>query len=240
VVLGLLVALNRSSIYRPWPYAALGVLLWWSLHLAGLHATLAGVLLAILIPTRPPAHLSALLAQAEAVIASESESSGTALRNGPSMPTLKAIDAIHDRIESPADRLLRTIEPWSSYFVLPIFALVNAGLVISGDLFSERTMLASAIAAALIIGKPVGFLLAALLVLRLKWADRPKGLSLMQVVGAGSLAGIGFTMSVFIAGQAFSGAQDFAAAKAAILGASLVSGTIGCVILMRTRSPVGN
>jgi NhaA family Na+:H+ antiporter len=234
-VTALLVLLNRSGIYRVWPYAVLGLVLWFALHAGGVHATLAGVLLALFIPTRPPPNLDALLAQAEAAIASETQRKGRTLGHGPSHAALRAIDSIHDRIESPADRLLRIVEPWSSYVVLPLFALANAGLVISADLFEGRGMLAAAIAVGLIVGKPLGFLLASLLVIRTGLAERPRDFTMMQVVGAGALAGIGFTMSLFIAGRSFPNAEDFAAAKAAVFAASAVSAVIGCLLLSRVR-----
>jgi NhaA family Na+:H+ antiporter len=231
----LLALLNRSSIYRAWPYAVTGLALWLALHQGGVHATLAGVLLALFIPTRPPPNLKALLAQAEAVLTTES-ADGRHLAHGPSRRALQAIDAIHDRIESPADRLLRVVEPWSSYFVLPLFALANAGLVISAELFDGRGLLAAAIAVGLIIGKPLGFVLAAALVVKLGVAEKPQAFNLRQVVGAGALAGIGFTMSLFIAGRSFPVAEDFAAAKAAIFAASLVSAVVGCVLLAKRRA----
>ena len=90
------------------------------------------LILAIVTPTRPPANLRALLAQAEAVIQAETRRAREAvMRHGPSEPALRALDAIHDRIESPADKLLRSTEPWSSYGVLPLFALANAGVALS-------------------------------------------------------------------------------------------------------------
>ncbi len=236
-LVAVLTLLNRARVYRAWPYAVVGLLLWASLHAAGIHATLAGVLLALLIPTRPPANLTALLAQAEAAIASETQHGGGAFSHGPSAPTLQALDSIHDRIESPADRLLRTVEPWSSYLVLPLFALANAGLVFSTDLFNGRLLLAAGITVGLVIGKPLGFILAAVLVIRTGLADRPTAFTQWQIIGAGALAGIGFTMSLFIAGQAFPDGADFVAAKAAIFAASLLSGSIGCLILARARSP---
>ena len=106
-VTALLVVLNRVGVYGALPYAVCGIVLWFFLHEAGLHATLAGVILAVLIPTRPPANLNALLAQAATVIHLEDRHTGEAMRPGPSEPALRALDAIHARIESPADKLLR-------------------------------------------------------------------------------------------------------------------------------------
>src|SRR5690606_27884939 len=102
-----------SGVYRPLPYALLGLLLWLFLHEAGLHATLAGVILAVVTPTRPPPNLRALMAQTDTILHDEIRYSGEAvLRHGPSEPALRALDAMHDRMESPASKLLRTTEPW--------------------------------------------------------------------------------------------------------------------------------
>jgi Na+:H+ antiporter, NhaA family len=135
VATALLVALNRIGVYGALPYAICGAVLWFFLHEAGLHATLAGVILALTIPARPPANLKALLAQAATVIRLEDRHTGEAMRQGPSEQALDTLDAIHARIESPADKLLRSVEPWSSYFVLPIFALANAGVAWSSEAF---------------------------------------------------------------------------------------------------------
>ena len=94
-VMAALVLLNRSGVYRAWPYAVLGVVLWAAVHGAGLHATLAGVLLALVIPTRPPPNLNALMAQAQSVIEADSRRGDAALRHGPSAPALRALDARH-------------------------------------------------------------------------------------------------------------------------------------------------
>ena len=223
--------LNRSAVYRPLPYVLLGIALWASVHAGGVHATLAGVILALLIPTRPPANLDALVAQAQAVIVAENRPGDNLLRRGPSLPALRMLDSIHDRLESPADRVLRTIEPWSSYFVLPLFALANAGVVMDAGVFDGRAELGVAIAIGLVFGKPIGFLLASLLAVRVWQAVKPDSYSWTQLTGAGALAGIGFTMSLFIATRAFPVEADFAAAKIAVLGASAVSALIGLMIL---------
>ena len=161
-IAGFLIALNRSGVYRALPYAVLGVVLWVCLHHAGLHATLAGVILAVVTPTRPPASLYALMSQAEMVIRAETGRAGQAvMRHGPSEPALRALDVIHDRIESPASKLLRSVEPWSSYLVLPVFALANAGVAWSADVLEGHGSLILAIVLGLVIGKPVGITLAA-------------------------------------------------------------------------------
>jgi NhaA family Na+:H+ antiporter len=230
-VTALLVALNRTGVYGALPYAVCGVILWFFLHEAGLHATLAGVILAVLIPTRPPANLNALLAQAATVIHLEDSHTGEAMRPGPSEPFLRTLDAIHARIESPADKLLRSVEPWSSYLVLPIFALANAGVAWSPDVFEGQGRLMLAITLGLVLGKPIGIVLAAWLAVQSGIAEKPDAYSWRQLCGAGALGGIGFTMSLFIAGVAFPDQSDYAAAKIAIFLASLIAGGLGVLVL---------
>lgn len=236
---GFLVFLNRASVYRVWPYALVGIVLWACVHEGGLHATLAGVLLAAFIPTRPPPDYSALVAQAGAILSAEASHDGEQFRHGPSTPALRELDAIHDRLESPADRLLRNVAPRSSYLVLPIFALANAGVVIAAEVLGGHGWLMAAIIGGLTIGKPVGFVLASWLAVKLKVAEKPAAYSWRQLLGAGALAGIGFTMSLFIAGQAFPVAEDFAAAKIAVFVASVLSAVIGVAMLWSAKAPEG-
>ena len=230
----LLAALNRWRVHRALPYAALGLVLWICLHESGVHATLAGVVLALVTPTRPPPNLRALNAQAELVFRAEASYRGSdaLMRHGPSEPSMRMLDAIHDRIESPAAKLLRTAEPWSSYVILPLFALANAGVVLGGDVLSGHGALVAAIVAGLVVGKPVGILGATWLAARLGFAEKPDAYGWRQLAGAGALAGIGFTMSMFIAAQAFPAAGDFTAARIAIFAASILAGVAGTLLLL--------
>lgn len=230
--LTLLIGLNRSGVYRALPYMVLGALLWFCVYQGGLHATLAGVLLALVIPTRPPVDLRSLLNQADQLIAQEALHGEEELRHGPSLPTLRQLDAIHDRLESPADRTLRHVEPWSSYFVLPIFALANAGVLLNFGQLQGHGTLMGGIVLGLVVGKPLGLFLASWLAVRLGLAAKPDAYSWTQLLAAGALAGIGFTMSLFIAGQAFAVEADFAAAKIAVFGASILSAMIGVALLL--------
>ncbi len=207
------------------------------MHAGGLHATLAGVLLALFIPTRPPPNLNALMAQANAVLTAESAHGQDVLRHGPSEPALRALDAIHDRLESPAQRTLRAIEPWSSFVVLPVFALCNAGVAMSLGVLAGHEPLIAAIMVGLVVGKPIGFIVVPALAVWAGIAVKPAGYSWRQLLGAGALAGIGFTMSLFIAGQAMPTATDFAAAKIAVFAASIVAACLGIALLWRPWQP---
>jgi Na+:H+ antiporter, NhaA family len=230
-IVGTLAMLSRSGVYHLLPYMVLGVALWACILASGLHPTLAGVLLAVFIPTRPPANLKVLMAQADSIIAAEAEHEGEALRRGPSAPTLRALDAIHDRLESPADRLLRSAGSRSSYVVLPLFAFANAGVNLTTDTLNGYGPLTLALILGLAVGKPLGFALASGLAVMFGFAVKPKGYSWLQLCGAGALAGIGFTMSLFIASQAFPDVADFEAAKITVLIASLLSAVIGVALL---------
>jgi NhaA family Na+:H+ antiporter len=237
--------LNRSGIYSPLPYGLLGIVLWGCLHGAGLHTTFAGVIVAAVTPTRPPANLQALMAQAETVISHELlRAEERVLRHGPSEPALRTLDAIHDRIESPASKLLRSVEPWSSYLVLPVFALANAGLDWSAAVLQGHERLIGAIVVGLVLGKPIGMVLLAALAVGLGLAVKPEEYSWRQMLSAGALAGIGFTMSLYIAHKAFPDASDFTAAKIGIFLASLIAGGLGTVLLWScagsANSPAGD
>jgi Na+:H+ antiporter, NhaA family len=234
VIVGLAL-LNRSRVYSVTPYILLGIALWACVHAGGLHATLAGVILALFIPTRPPPNLRALTIQASTIMAAEARHKDEVLRHGPSVPALRALDAIHDRLESPADRLLRQAGARSSYVVLPLFAFANAGVAMSMQVLHGHETLVLAIIAGLVIGKPLGLVAASAAAVWLRLAVKPDEYSWRQLIGAGALAGIGFTMSLFIAGQAFPTESDFAAAKIAVFAASVLSAIIGVAVLWSAK-----
>lgn len=234
VVTGLLVVMNRARFYKPLPYALLGLVLWFFIHEAGVHATLSGVILALLIPTRPPANLRALGVQAQLILRAEATFNQNFEHHGPSHRALAMLDTVHDRIESPADKLLRSVEPVSSYLVLPLFALANAGVVVSGSVFEGNWQFMIAIILGLVAGKPIGVFVGAWVASALKIADKPSSYTWRQLLGAGAIQGIGFTMSIFIASLAFT-AEDFPAAKIAIFIASFAAAALGTMILWKQK-----
>jgi NhaA family Na+:H+ antiporter len=231
-----LALLNQAHVYRLSPYLLVGVALWYCVFSAGIHATLAGVLLALFIPTLPPPNLKSLTAQANAILLAESRADSNVLRRGPSTMALHALDSIHDRLESPADRLLRSSTPRSSYFVLPLFALANSSVPLTGLSFAGHESLLAAIAMGLVVGKPLGLALASYVAVKAGLAVKPDEYSWRQLIGAGALSGIGFTMSLFIASEAFPVPADFNAAKVAIFGASVISAIAGVVVLWNAEA----
>lgn len=230
----ILMILNRWRIYRLVPYVLLGLLLWFLLHEGGIHATLTGVILALCIPTRPPVNFRSLNAQVQRIYKAETHFGADRLpERGPSRRSIEMLNRIHDRLESPASKVLHIVEPWSSYFVLPVFALANSGVIITLDVFRTDLQLMMAIFLGLVLGKPLGIFLFSRLAVRLNIAEKPAAYNWRQLFGAGVLAGIGFTMSLFIASEAFSIPTDFAAAKIAIFMASILAGVLGSLILWK-------
>lgn len=225
VILAVLIILNRIRIYTPWPYAVLGIGLWLAFIQSGIHPTIAGVLLAATIPTWGAPDTRALLAQCVSVL-DEFDAPG-AIQANRAQVAAQTLETVADRMQSPAQRLERGLLPWTTYLVLPLFALANAGLEIRFDQ-SLMSMVSIGIVLGLVFGKAIGITFFAWLAVRLRLADMPRNISLRELFSASWLAGIGFTMSLFIAGNAFRGNADLLdEAKAGILVASLLAGIIG-------------
>ncbi len=186
VILAALLLLNRLGVRRLGVYLLPGVILWYIVLLLVLHATIAGVLLAFMIPIARQV-TSPLEALREVVTAGDAEAVGS---------QLAAVERVLKERQSPLHRLEHTLQPYVNYLVLPIFALFNAGLALSGVGVGP---VALGVGVGLVLGKPLGILLTSLAVVRLGWAVLPAGVTWRGVLGVGLLAGIGFTMSLFIA-----------------------------------------
>jgi Na+:H+ antiporter, NhaA family len=229
--------LNWARVYSPLPYAILGIGLWLAFLQSGVHPTIASVLLAITIPTRRPPNTRPLLAQVKTVVEQYEMASEEEYIHEPAI--VQTMETILERMQSPAQRLQRALAPWSTYLILPIFALANAGVQINVD--ATRQLLSPVglgIILGLVIGKPVGISLLSWIALRTGLAEMPGDLHFKQLVSASVLAGMGFTLSLFIANAAFVGSAMLAAVKLNILVASLLAGVIGTVaFLLFSRIP---
>jgi NhaA family Na+:H+ antiporter len=223
--------MNRARVYNPLPYAILGIGLWLAFLQSGVHPTIASVLLAITIPTRRPPNTRPLLAQVKTVVEQYEIASEEEYIQQPAL--VQTMETILERMQSPAQRLQRTLAPWSTYLILPIFALANAGVQVSGEaarqLFSPIGL---GIILGLVIGKPIGISLLSWIALRTGLAEMPGDLHFRQLVSSSLLAGMGFTLSLFIANAAFTNSEMLATVKLGILVASILAGILGWAGLM--------
>jgi NhaA family Na+:H+ antiporter len=220
----------RSSVF----YFALGTLVWLAFLKSGVHATLAAVLMAFAIPARTRVDLDLLFGSLERSI--HRLRSRTASVKGQLLPhdvqeTLYDIERAIENGTAPLQRLEHALMPLVVFVVLPIFALANAGVAISFEQLSFGNPIVLGIILGLCIGKPLGICLTALAAVGLKVAALPEGLRARHLVGVGILAGIGFTMALFIGNLAFSDESLIDSAKLGVLMASLVSATAGYAVL---------
>ncbi len=240
VFLAALIAANRLGVMRPLVYGLLGLGLWVATLKSGVHATVAGVALALTIPAVRRLDAPGFAATARALVDRFAEG----VRPGVTEPTPDQADALYqlenacEKAESPLARLEDVLHAPVAWVVMPVFALANAGVALGGDagaLLADPAALG--VLAGLIVGKPIGVLLMAWLALRVGLATMPAGVTWTHLVGASLLTGIGFTMSIFIATLAF-GTDGTAldAAKVGILLASLVMGVAGALVLRRATA----
>ncbi|MGP7796886.1 Na+/H+ antiporter NhaA [Sphingomonas sp. CLY1604] len=244
-----ILALLRVHWVAPIPYVLLGVIVWIGVFGSGIHPTIAGVAVGLLLPTssrlsegrfaervqRPVDEFKAAHAAAEDApdpTAAEEAREEAQVRLG-------YIHEMAAATDEAAERLVRVLTPWVSYVVLPLFALSNVRIHFSADLIGEavHSPLALGVVAGLALGKPLGFLGATWAATRLGHAELPEGVTWRMVLGIGGVAGIGFTISLFIAELAFADPVQTEQAGLAILVASLISGLFGYAIFWRAAAP---
>jgi len=239
VVLIILAVINRLGVRSPLVYTLLGIILWVAFLKSGVHATIAGVLLAMTIPVRTRINTEDFVTNATYFVEKfriHGKTGESVLTNKQQRSALQAIEDAAEQAQTPLQRLEHNLHPWVGYFIMPVFALANAGLVIGNDFLSGFGQpVTLGIMAGLIFGKQIGIFAASFLTVKLGWSDLPAGMTWTRLYGLACLAGIGFTMSLFIASLAFGDSEFLSLAKSGILVASLISGIIGAVILSRQK-----
>ena len=227
--------LYRAGARRPFTYALLGIVLWVFVLKSGIHATIAGALLAMMIPARTRINEPDFLANAEASIEAfrAADMPGTTVLSNPGhQQALLRLEMAVDAVQAPLQRMERSLHGVVAFVVMPIFALANAGVTLGSELVqSARSPIAIGIALGLLLGKPVGITLASLLAVKSGLADLPGGVVWRHIFGVSFLGGIGFTMSLFIAGLAFPDIAVLDVAKIGIFAASICAGIIGFLLL---------
>ena len=204
----LMILLRKFNVYKMRYYLILSIIIWILFLYSGIHATIAGVLIALTIPSTPRY---------------------TKLSNKKQLEDIETIRQIAVNAISPSQRLEYALHHMVSFFIMPIFALANAGIRIEGlgDLDVLFRPLGAGIFLGLVLGKPIGIFLFSRLAVYLKWGELPEGTTWPMIFGVSCLGGIGFTMSIFINNLAFTNPAALTGGKISILLASLTAGVIG-------------
>ncbi|TXK25025.1 Na+/H+ antiporter NhaA [Pontibacter qinzhouensis] len=241
-VFGLLLVISSYNTRTIFVYLLLGVVMWVAFLLSGVHATIAGILLAITIPARSSFTQEEFISATDNILgelhASHLAHSYPAVVSDPKeeendfQAAVYTIETNCQEALSPLSRLEHSLHPWVAFAIMPIFALANAGMLIDASLLDGFfNPLTAGIVVGLAIGKPVGIMAFAWLASVTGLAAKPSSFSWAQVLGVALLGGIGFTMSIFIANLAFDGTPELATAKLAILVASVLAAVAGLALL---------
>ncbi len=236
-VLVLMVVANRLGVRHPLIYFILACFLWLAFLKSGIHATIAGVLAAMTIPSRTLLDESTFLKRARFLLNEFAKPSGgeSAGSHYEKIRTLtQNLELASEYVQPPLHRLERRLHPWVAFLIMPVFALANAGIKLDagfGQLLGETATLG--VILGLVLGKQIGITGFSWLAVRFGWASLPEGIGWRHIYGVAWLGGIGFTMSLFVAGLAFQDAAHLTMAKAGILVGSLIAGVAGYILLRR-------
>lgn len=233
-----LLLLNRFHVYWLVPYILIGCVLWFCVFMSGIHSTIAGVLLAFAIPSGSRVNLNTFFSWSRKRLDMANhfyEGDQTPLvAQKDYITTVSSISRVSKQAIPPATRLEHKLYPWVYFFILPLFALTNADVSISGLTFEAVTSssVVMGVFLGLVLGKPIGIMLFSFITVKAKVATLPEFVTWRHMFGASVLGGVGFTMAIFVANLAYTDQILITEAKLSILVASTVAGIIGFVLLM--------
>lgn len=232
-----LMIMNRSHIYSLIPYILIGCVLWLCVFMSGIHATIAGVLLAFSIPSGSRVNMENFLLWSDKKVQQADtfhDENTPIIAQKKYLRTVSSLSTVSREVIPPATRLEHKLYPWVYFMILPLFALTNADVSFAGvDVVSMLTgNVAIGVFCGLVLGKPIGIMLMSFLTIKLKIAKLPENVNWSHMLGASILGGVGFTMAIFVANLAYSDPFYVSEAKLAILIASLVAGMAGFLFLL--------
>jgi NhaA family Na+:H+ antiporter len=236
---GAMIAMNRLGVRNALIYFIVSLGLWYFMLKSGVHATVAGVLGAFAIPVRSRIDPELFIARVREYLNQFDQpvTERTIILSPEQQSAVEAIEREALRVQSPLQRLEHQLHYFVAFFVMPIFALANAGVALGGEGgLNWTSRVIWGVALGLLIGKPLGITLFSWLAVRLGLAQLPQGINFVHIVGVGFLGGIGFTMALFIAGLAFRG-DELNYAKLGILAGSALAGAIGFMMLRMWTKP---
>ena len=235
VLLAAAVAFNRLGVRRPAPYLAVGAAVWLCFLTSGVHATVAGVLMALTIPARTRIDAGALLEHGRGALGRFAAAGGegrSILSNPGQQAALEELEQASEAAQAPLQRIEHGLVNVVAFFIIPVFALANAGVPLSGGVGAALTSpVALGIILGLVVGKPLGITLFSWAAVKAGVAELPAGVGWKQIHAVSWLAGIGFTMSLFISALAFPAGPLGDVARMGIFAASAVAALVGWVLL---------
>jgi NhaA family Na+:H+ antiporter len=238
-ILAVLLLGNVFGIRATLFYTGLGVIVWLAFIQSGIHATIAGVLVAFTVPARMRIDPAAFLERSGGILQRFQQSSlepAIMLTDEAQQSAVIELEEACEDVQAPLQKLEHALHTWVQFGIIPIFALANAGVALSfSSLGSETTQIVVGILAGLVLGKPIGILGSSWIAVRMGLTVLPQGVHWSHMAGVGFVAGIGFTMSLFIASLAFGETELLETAKLGVLTASIVAGIIGAMLLRRSR-----
>jgi NhaA family Na+:H+ antiporter len=234
----LVYAMNIAGVRSIPVYGAVGAFAWYATLQSGVHATVAGVILGFLTPTVTDVHVRGVMDSAFDAIGHLRDIVEHNLSDVTTHQRQEILRRLNQSREvlSPLDFLTTRLEPWVGFFIMPLFALSNAGVVLTTRTLGsgEAVGVATAVALGLLIGKPIGITLFSFVAVKLRLAALPRGVNWTSIFATGLLAGIGFTVALFITRLAFDNPLFIDGSKVGILAASTAAGIVGLLVLSRT------
>lgn len=243
IVVAFLYILNRNRVHNVLLYVIPGILLWYFVLQSGIHATISGVILALTIPSKTAINELRFYVSVKSLVEKFKKAGNSeiqVLANGEQQQIIHQMSRRVAEINPLMHKFEAGLHPWVTWLIMPLFALANAGVLITGDLFSfPIPNVANGIFFGLLFGKPVGIFIFSWLSVKLKIAELPGGTKWSQIFSLGIIAGIGFTMSIFIDSLAFESVEVANIGKVAILATSFLAAVIGLVaIILTSRKPI--
>jgi NhaA family Na+:H+ antiporter len=237
IVYALIWLLNYKKVTSLLPYIILGLFLWFYIHAIGIHATIAGVLLAFAIPIKSSVDEKEFVKCVENSTHEFGKNiDDVPLLNHHQIDALEDIAYNYDKVQNPLVKLEHQLHGLSAFVIMPIFAFSNAGVILDFSAISSNLMIVLGVVVGLIIGKPLGIVGFTWAFDKLKIVPKPHDLAWSEVVAVGFLGGIGFTMSIFITQLAFLDDGTIGAVKLGIFFASFISAVIGVLLILKGTS----
>lgn len=239
LIVGVLGLLSYKHFYSKYFFFIMGFIVWVLFLKSGVHPTIAGILLAFTIPMYRKINLSEYEQEMSAQLQTfkACKYKNPQLLNKKQLEIVDEIETISNQVQSPLQHLEHSLHGWVSYVIMPIFALANAGVVLSFSGLENTGHITLNIAMALVFGNTIGIMLLSYIAIKFKFADLPKGVKFKELLGVSILGGLGFTMSLFITNLAYDDEALIAAAKMGVILGSLAAGFLGYMILRIQLEP---